>query len=330
MTQTKGFAKKLTEIAQEGFDASAAESQQEIDSAPGEPREETIPKSQIDSYINEKFEAREQALEEKYRKITAATAQTVEQPSPKKVEAIDDLPEFKNWEERDRIYVLCTGFSSLTHGIRDRHKKNSDLMYKGRSLRYSTSQASFFMDKQVGETLICYLQIENGKLFVPKENAHLQKFLAIHPDNGIHFKEHNPQLESKLAYEVQNLKLDAHLLSRQVDTASLEAIAMMMCKDYLETWDVYTLKKQLYLEIEADPKLFIKFANDKSLKLKSLGKQAVIRGLLRYENFRFSDEQGTILCESSRNENEYDALALYFSSNEGRNLYEYLVHKIEQ
>lgn len=289
--------------------------------------EEKIPVSNLDSYISKKLEENNRQWEEKFNALKIP--QPKELPAPKKVESVDDLPEFQNWEEKDRIYVLCTGYSSLSQGIKDRHKKNSPLMYKGRSLRYSTSQASFFMDKQVGDVLVTYLSIEEGKLMVPKGNTHLQKFLAIHPDNGVVFKEFDPKEVSKAAYEAQNLKLDAHLLSRKIDTATLIAVAMLMCKDYTESMDLFTIKRDLYNEIENNPKLFIKLASDQNLKLKSTGKIAVFRGLLKYANFRFYDEDDKVICEANRNENEYDSLASYFGTTEGRSLYDYLVQKIE-
>lgn len=291
------------------------------------PTEPTIPKSQLDSYIQKKYE---QLLRDN-PVLNPPVSEGIQKHEiiPKKVEAVDDLPEFERWVTKDRIYVLCTGYSSLSHGIKDRHKKNSPLMYKGRSLRYSTSQASFFMDKQVGDVLLSYLSIEEGRLLVPKENTHLQKFLAIHPDNGIIFKEFNPEEESKKAYESQNITLDAHFLSRQIDSATLVSVAMLMWKDYNETMDMFTVKRALYNEIEANPKLFIKLASDPNLKLKSIGKIAVNRGLLSYANFRFTDENNVVICEANRNENEYETLASYFSTAEGRNLYDYLVQKIE-
>jgi hypothetical protein len=282
-----------------------------------------IPKSQIDDYLKQKYE-------EMLRESTPVQIQQSRQePTPKKVESEDDLPEFSKWEEKDRLYVLCTGYSSLSQGIKDRHKKNSPLMYKGRSLRYSTSQASFFMDKQVGDVLLSYLSIEEGKLFIPKSNTHLQKFLAIHPDNGVIFKEFNPKEESKKTYDAQALKLDAHIRSRELDTATLVSVAMLMCKDYNETLDLFTVKRDLYNEIENNPKLFIKLASDPNLKLKTIGKMAVNRGLLKFAGFRFYDENDAVICEVGRNENEYDSLAAYFSTSEGRNLYEYLLQKIE-
>lgn len=285
--------------------------------------EEMIPRSQLDDYIEKKFGEMQKKLP------SFLIPQPKEEPAPKKVEAIDDLPEFEKWEEKDRLYVLCTGYSSLSQGIKDRHKKNSPLMYKGRSLRYSTSQASFFMDKQVGDVLLSYLSIEEGKLFVPKENTHLQKFLAIHPDNGIIFKEFNPKEESKKAYDIQALKLDAHFLSRKLDSVTIVSIAMLMCKGYNETLDLFTVKRDLYNEIEQNPKLFIKLASDPNLKLKTIGKMAVNRGLLKFAGFRFYDETDVVICEVNRNEDEYESLAAYFGTSEGRNLYEYLLQKIE-
>lgn len=284
--------------------------------------EEMIPKSQVKDYIDQQLAEMRATLVQ-----TTAPAKT-ELPS-KKVESSDDLPEFENWVVKDRIYVLCTGHSSLSHGIKDRHKRNSPLMYKGRALRFSTSQASFFMDKQSGDVLLSYLSIDEGKLIVPKENTHLQKFLAIHPDNGVVFKEFDPEEESKKAFEAQNVKIDAYILSTKIDDFTRDSIAMLMCKGYTEKWEPYTIKKNLNNEIEANPKLFIKLAQDPALKHKTVGKISVLRGYLKYVNFKFLDENDQIICEPKMHENEYDALAAYFLSNAGRSLFEYLRHKIE-
>jgi hypothetical protein len=298
-------------------------SQIEVEKLPKTIQEKMIPLSQIDDYIEKKFS-------ELKKTLPAQEVQPIRyEVAPKKVEAIDDLPEFARWEEKDRIYVLCTGYSSLSQGIKDRHKKNSPLMYKGRSLRYSTSQASFFMDKQVGDVLLSYLSIEEGKLFIPKENTHLQKFLAIHPDNGVIFKEHNPKEVSRKEYDAQLLKTDAFILMKQLDTATVISIAMLMCHGYNESLDLITVKRDLYNEIELNPKLFIKLASDPNLKLKTIGKTAVYRGYLKYANFRFFDENDQVILEVGRNENEYESLASYFGTSEGRNLYEYLLQKIE-
>jgi hypothetical protein len=285
-----------------------------------------IPRAHLDDYIKE---AAQKLINEAILNQKNEPSLSREVVAPKKLENADDLPEFQNWVEKDRIYVLCTGFSSLSHGIKDRHKKNSPLMYKGRSLRYSSSQASFFMDKQVGDVLLNYISIENGTLVVLKDNTNLQKFLAIHPDNGVVFKEFDPQQQSKAAFEIQDLKVTAHILAKSLDTATLVAVAMLMCKNYSESQDMYTIKTNLYNEIEADPKTFIRLANDRSLKLKSIGRIAVFRGLLKFADYRFYDEDNNVICESKRNENEYEALAAYFATSEGRNLYEYLSSKIE-
>jgi hypothetical protein len=283
-------------------------------------KEEMIPKSQVKDYIDKQ-------LEEIRSSFTQAPART-ELPT-KKVESSDDLPEFENWVVKDRIYVLCTGHSSLSHGIKDRHKRNSPLMYKGRALRFSTSQASFFMDKQAGDVLLSYLSIDEGKLIVPQENTHLQKFLAIHPDNGIVFKEFDPEEESRKTYDAQNVKIDAYILSKKIDDFTRDSVAMLMCKGYTEKWEEYTIRKNLNNEIEANPKLFIKLAQDPALKHKTVGKISVLRGYLKYVNFKFLDENDQIICEPKMHENEYDALATYFLSNTGRSLFEYLRHKIE-
>ncbi len=322
MTVKKSFPKRIADLK-----PNAAESQDtetDVMQVNQSVQEEMIPKSQLDDYIKQQIQEGLRAFQQ-----TPVLDQTKQEFPTKKVESIDDLPEFKNWEVRDRTYVLCTGYSSLSHGLKDRHKKNSPLMYKGRALRFSPSQASFFMDKQVGDVLVQYLSIDEGKLFVSQDNTHLQKFLAISPENGVVFKEFNPKEQSKKDYDAQNLKLDAHILSRQIDTQSLVSVAMLMCKGYTESMDLFSVKRDLYNEIENNPALFIKLANDPKLKFKSIGKIAVFRGILKYSDYRFLDENDVVICEVGRNENEFDTLASYFSTSEGRLLYEYLVQKIE-
>lgn len=297
--------------------------------------EQSVPLSQLDSVVNK-------LVEEKLKAINASTVSKKSNNvdvSRDFVANYDEIPELQDFEFKDRMYVLMDDSKPFSYGIRNRSKKGSPLQYLHpvtkvlHSLRYSTNQVSFFEDKQskeAGSVAIGYINVTSGMLFVPKENTHLQKFLHIHPDRNIRWKELNKEEDAKKELDVLDLRFKAESLVRNLDLISQEAMARLVCEDYSEDWDTATMRKELFLKIKksSKPETFIKLAEDTTLGVKGLAKTAVYRGYLKYDNFKFYDQNNTVVLEVGRLENEYDAIARYLLSNDGYFLKEELEEKL--
>ena len=88
------------------------------------------------------------------------------------------------------------------------------------------------------------------------------------------------------------------------------------------------VKEEIYSYIKKEPKKYIDLANDPTLKFKGVARTAVDRGYLVFDKYRFLNDRKEVILEVGRNVNEYDAIAEYFQTNEGRTTYDYLSHAI--
>ena len=73
-------------------------------------------------------------------------------------------------------------------------------------LRYARNQKSPFEDDQDGNAILEPIVFEDGFLYVRKENQILQKFLALHPENGSTFVEVDNEKDA--TKEVETLTLE--------------------------------------------------------------------------------------------------------------------------
>lgn len=249
--------------------------------------------------------------------------------------SIDIIKALEPWDYKNREYTLITGEKPVSHGIRNRHKKLSPLQWTDpdthevHSLRYASNQPSIFTDRQKGEVIVSHILMKGGVLRVPKENVTLQKFLAIHPDKDKVWKEKDVKADAQKQLKVLELIEDARSLYKSTDFLTLDSIARLMCSDYREDWESAEVRIALLGIIPSNAQKFINLTNDPNLKYKGIGRRSVQTGLITYDNYKFSDMMGKIILEVPRNEDEYEALASYLKSSEGRAFFDYLKTKVE-
>ena len=301
-------------------------------------KEPMIPLSEVQRLIDEKLSTFKSELPK------VQEPKVVEQNTARELQNFDlgvanydGIPELDNWEEKDRVYVLIQGKKAASYGIRNRHKPNSPLTYvhpitrATHALRYATNQPSFFVDKQskeAGSVTLGVIVVRGQNLFVPKSNIKLQQFLHIHPDKNIVFKELNPEEDAKKELEMSDLRFEAERLVRQLEPASQKTIAQLVCANYAEDWGSIKTKDELIKAIPKNAKWIKTLAEDDRLPLKGLAKEACIKGFIKYEDYKFIDENEKVILEVNRAENEWDAIARYFLSSKGRTTKEYLEEKV--
>ncbi len=168
-------------------------------------------------------------------------------------------------------------------------------------------------------------------LKVPASNITLQKFLAIHPDNGDMkvFKEFDPKERAKKLIEIEDLEFEAKKLAREVGDVTNRSIASLVCLGYTNDWDMGDVKAEVYEYLKKEPKKYIDLANDPIIKIKGIAKTGVLRGFISYKNYRFYNENNEVILEVQRGQDEYDAIAQWLQTSEGRSYYEYLVNSIQ-
>jgi hypothetical protein len=237
-----------------------------------------------------------------------------------KLENNDDIPELEGFEYKNRRYEVSINPKSISQGVRNRSKKNSPLQYihpvtkQPFSLRLSSNQSSFFEEKQskeLGSVKLRYINIIDGVLFVPASDIILQKFLHIHPDKGIVFKEIDENADALDKIEKMDLSFKAEELVRGLEFSAQDALARMICSTYKEGATASIIKNDLFVTVRnhANPALVIKYAEDDLLLLKGMAKTAKSRGYLSYVDYRFVDENNVVVLQVGREQDEWNAIA---------------------
>mgnify|MGYP003132485388 CR=1 FL=1 len=242
------------------------------------------------------------------------------------------------WEYKDRHYYLIGNKEPLTYTIPSKHTRRYPLVWfdpeKGyeRELRYATNQKSIFVDEQVGNVTLKHIVFKNGVLHVPKEKRNLQEFLAHHPHNEIIFKELDRQVEAVDQLEELDLQLDALNAAREMDIEQAEAILRVEVGSEVNNLSTKELKRDLLLFARQNPALFIELANDENVMLRNFAITAVEAGIIK-----LAQDQRTFTWASNSkklmtvpfDENPYSAMAAWFKTDEGLEVYKSIEKKVK-
>ncbi len=245
----------------------------------------------------------------------------METPKPKKVE-----PAKPKWEIKSRLYTLKGNKKPLSYMLR-----SSDVYYfdeeKGyeRELKYCQNQKTAFVDEMVGDQRLEHIIFRNGSLFVEKEKQTLQKLLSLyHPHNTKVYEEYLPEVEAESEIEVLEMEADAILAARQIDIDMAEAIMRVELGSKVSEMSSKELKRDLLLFARNNPQLFLDLLNDDNVVLRNFGIKATELGILKLSN-----DQRTFMWGSNNrkllnvpfDEHPYSALAAWFKTDEGMEIY---------
>ena len=242
------------------------------------------------------------------------------------------------WEYKDRHYYLANGKEPLTYTIPTRHTRkypltwfDPELGYE-RELRYATNQKSVFVDEQKGNATLKHIVFEDGVLHVSKNKRTLQEFLIKHPHNGIIFKEVDKQVEAIDELANLELEVDAVNMARQLDVDQAEAILRVEMGSSVSNLSTKELKRDLLLFAKRNPALFINLTQDENVVLRNFAIVATENNIIS-----LSDDQRTFKWKSNGrklmtvpfDENPYSAMAAWFKTDEGLEVYKSIQKKLK-
>jgi hypothetical protein len=234
------------------------------------------------------------------------------------------------WEYKDRNYYLVGNKEPLTYTLPSRHSQKYPLVWfdpeKGyeRELRYATNQKSIFVDEQKGQVTMKHIVFEKGHLFVSKEKRNLQEFLNHHPHFELIFTEFDKKEVAK--DEVADLELEILAMNAalQMDIEVSEAILRVELGFSVNSMSSKELKRDLLVFARRNPSLFIELANDDNVQLRNFAIKARENGIINLS----SDQRTFTWASTGRklitvpfDENPYSAIAAWFKSDEGLEVY---------
>ena len=247
--------------------------------------------------------------------------------------------ETSTWEIKDRTYFLTGNKSPLTHTIPSRHSRRTPLLWfdpetaTQRELRYATNQNSPFVDEQKGETTLGHIMFKNGVLTVKKEQQNLQKLLSLyHPMLNKIYSEFDPVVKAVDELGDLEIQIDALNAARDMDIDLAEAILRVEIGSSVSKMTSKELKRDLLLFAKKNPVLFIDLANDENVQLRNVAIKAREAGIIslsqdqRHFTWGSTDRK---LMTVPFDENPYSAMAAWFKTDEGVEVYKNIEKKLK-
>ena len=236
-------------------------------------------------------------------------------------------PQKDTWEIKDRLYLFKGVDIPLSKSIRasNIYWFDEEKGYE-RELKYTSNQKTPFVDEMKGDQRLEHIVFRNGQLNVPKNKVVLQKLLSLyHPMKDIVYEEHKPSVIAESEVSVIELEIEALNAAMNLDIDMAEAIMRVEIGSKVSKLSSKELKRDLLVYAKKNPKLFLELANDENVLLRNFGIRATELGILK-----LSPDQRTFSWGSNNrklmnvpfDEHPYSALAAWFKTDEGMEIYQ--------
>ena len=235
-------------------------------------------------------------------------------------------PKKDTWEIKDRHYYLTNNMTPLSYSIR-----SSNIYYfdeeKGyeRELKYCINQNTCFVDEMQGDQRLEHIIFQNGILHVPKNKVTLQKLLSLyHPHKEKLYTEYKPVEEAASEIDIIEIEIEALNAAQNLDIDMAEAVMRVELGSKVSKMSSKELKRDLLIYAKKNPELFLELVNDDNVQLRNFGIRATEMGIIK-----LSSDQRTFMWGSNDrklmnipfDEHPYSALAAWFKTDEGMEIY---------
>jgi len=242
------------------------------------------------------------------------------------------------WEIKDRLYVLKGQKRPLIFSVPTRHNSKRSLLWFDektgiqRELRYATNQNSPFVDEQKGSATLGRVVFREGSLLVTKEKQNLQKLLSLyHPYLNEFYSEYKPEEVASNEIDWIELELEALNTAKVMEIEDAEAVLRVEFGSKVNTLTSSELKRDLLIYAKRNPVLFLELANDENVQLRNIGVKATEARIIKLSpdqrTFTFGDTDRKLMTVPF-DEHPYSALAAYFKTDEGMEVYKNIIKRL--
>ena len=245
----------------------------------------------------------------------------------------------QGWEIKDRTYFVKGKYKPLTLRIPARHSRKFPLLWfdpetnEQKELRYATNMSSPFVEDQYGEVTLGTILFKDGALFVSKEHQALQKLLSLyHPLKNIRYTEYNAVVEAEDELDIMELQIDALNAARTMDIDQAEAILRVEVGSKVNQMSSKEVKRDLLIFARKNPALFIELANDDNVQLRNFAIKATEAKIISLADDQRSfmwASNGKKLMNVPFDENPYSAMAAFFKTDEGVEVFKSIEKKLK-
>ena len=230
------------------------------------------------------------------------------------------------WEIKDRTYYLVGKSKPLARIL-----KGSNLYWfdpeKGyeRELKYCENQRTPFVDEMKGEQRMSHIIFRGGVLHVVKEKTVLQKLLSLyHPQRDKMYYEHKPAVQAASEIDILEMEIAALNAAQNLDIDMVEAVMRVEVGSKVSEMSSKELKRDVLLYAKKNPELFLELINDENVILRNFGIKATELNIIQLSSdqrtFTWASN-GRKLLNVPFDEHPYSALAAWFKTDEGMEIY---------
>ena len=267
----------------------------------------------------------EPLIEKDFEEVVVETPKVVEQPKVKTVME-KPLPKKNKWEIKDRTYILKNGQTPLSKSIKAAgiYYFDEELGYE-RELKYTSNQRTVFVEEMKGDQRLDHIIFRKGVLMVPKNKVTLQKLLSLyHPHRDKIFYELKPEVNAANEIDWLEMEIEALNAAQSLDIDMAEAVMRVEIGSKVSSMSSKELKRDLLLYAKRNPSLFLELVNDDNVQLRNFGIKATELGIIKLSSDQRTFMWGTNdrkLCTVPFDEHPYSALAAWFKTDEGMEIY---------
>ena len=229
------------------------------------------------------------------------------------------------WEIKSRTYLL-KDLSPVAYMM-----KSSNIYWfdeeKGyeRELRLTSNQKTPFVDEFKGDARLEHVIFRDGALTVPKNKQTLQKLLSLyHPMKDKVYYELDEVKDAVDELEIMELEIEALNAAKSLDVEMAEAVMRVEIGSKVSEMTSKELKRDLLLFAKNNPDLFLELVSDDNVQLRNFGIKATEANIIKLSqdqrNFTWASN-GRKIMTVPFDEHPYSALAAFFKTDEGMEIY---------
>jgi len=242
---------------------------------------------------------------------------------------------YSDWELKDRVYYLKSNRKPLSKMM-----KSAGIYYfdeeKGyeRELKYCDNQKTQFVDEMKGDQRMSHIIFRNGALHIGKEKTVLQKLLSLyHPELNVTYYEWKPVEVAENQVDWLEYEIDALNAARNLDVDEAEAVLRVEVGSGVASMSSKEIKRDVLLLAKKNPKLFLELMMDKNIHLRNVGIKATEMGIIKLSSDQRTFSWGSNdrkLMNVPFDEHPYSALAAWFKTDEGMEIYSNIEKRLNQ
>ena len=226
---------------------------------------------------------------------------------------------------KDRVFVLTNNLSPLTYSIKSTgiYWFDEEKGYE-RELKYTVNQKTPFVDEFKGDSRLAHITFMDGVLNVPKEKQTLQMFLELSPDNGKVYTEFDTVQMATDELQDLELQIEALTIAKTLEIDMAEAIMRVEIGSEVSSMSSKELKRDLFLFAKHNPDLFLELVTDDNVQLRNFGIKATEANIIKLSQDQRSftwASNGRKVMTVPFDEHPYSALAVFFKTDEGMEIY---------